>query len=321
MKTVASIHLLNLLDYAHCKGIDRASLQQLLYTPEADWASEQGWVSRDEYGRLWERMMQLSQDVYLGLHFGCFLNLKALGLIYQISLAASSIEQAMQLLEEYLKHTFPVVGLTTGVSRENLVIELHSNLQPDPVRNQVLDSVLFLMYRELGVMIDGEVAEVQVPYSVVEEYQRMCHSPVVASDAHRVMVPLKWVAGPINARRLKNIETLLPLFLQLVGPSHNRPMGFASQVRTMILSLCTPELPVLDQVVAQFAMSHRTFQRKLTDEQTSFREITDEIKRQISAYLERGHTYGTQDIAYILGYSSSSAYLHAAKKWRNQHTL
>ncbi|SOD78196.1 AraC family transcriptional regulator [Spirosoma fluviale] len=315
---LSSQHLLNLLDYAVCKGLDRRLLLSQLDVPESDLTDEKGWVSLADYTRLWAGMLDLSRDPHLGLHYGYYLNLRALGLVYQISLASSSIEQALGLLADYLASTFPVINLVTTQHQDHLIIELQSSLLQNPLKNQVLDSVLFLMYREISLMIEDDIAEVQVPYSQLEEYQRLCASPITTANAHRLMVELRLVAGPINRRRLKNLDVLLPVFLQLLGQSPVRRSPFADQVRTMILNLCSPELPCLDEVVSQFAMSHRTFQRKLTEEGTSFRSIADDIKRQMATHLERGRTLGTQDIAYLLGYSASSAYLHAARKWRQQ---
>ncbi len=83
----------------------------------------------------------------------------------------------------------------------------------------------------------------------------------------------------------------------------------------IIFNICRPESPNLQQVCAQFAMSERTFQRKLTKEGRSFRSITNEIKKELAIYLHEGNKMKTQDIAYILGYSEPSAYLHAYKRW------
>ncbi len=316
--TLSSLHLLNLLDYADCRGVGRSRLQPLLYTPESELYDEQGRVSPDEYGRVWEGLLQELQDPHLGLHYGYFLNLKALGMIYQISLACSSIEQALGLLEGYLTSTFPLVNIVTGVSGDHFVIHLQSDVRNELVRNQVLDSVLFLMHREISLMIEGDIAEVQLPYHTLDEYRRLCASSIISAGGHRLTMVSRQVSGPINRRRLKNVELLLPVFLQVINQSSALNTPFSDQVKKMTLNLCSPELPGLDQVVAQFAVSHRTFQRKLTDEGTSFRAITDDLKRQMAEHLQRGKTLATQDIASILGYSTSSAYLHAVRKWKNQ---
>jgi AraC-like DNA-binding protein len=79
-----------------------------------------------------------------------------------------------------------------------------------------------------------------------------------------------------------------------------------------------PELPIFEQVAVHFPSSNRSIQRKLTDEGLSFRKITDDIKNELSGYLSKGNKMKIQDIAYILGYSDLSAYLHAVKKWRTE---
>ena len=80
--------------------------------------------------------------------------------------------------------------------------------------------------------------------------------------------------------------------------------------------MCNPELPTLKQVSIQFSLTERTLQRRLKTEQTSFRNITNEIKRTLSNYLKKGKDIKTEDIAFTLGYSSSSSFLHANKKWQ-----
>ena len=100
-----------------------------------------------------------------------------------------------------------------------------------------------------------------------------------------------------------------------------KPAGygkFSRQVRGMILNMCKPELPTFEQVAQQFPISQRSFQRKLRQEGLSFRRIADDIKKELSFYLSEGNQLKTLEIAYLLGYSEASAYLHAVKRWENR---
>ena len=87
----------------------------------------------------------------------------------------------------------------------------------------------------------------------------------------------------------------------------------------MALNMCNPEIPSLKQVLHQFSYSERTFQRKLTAEGTSFRSITNEIKMELSNYLMKEKHLKVKDVAFILGYSDSSAFLHAVKGWKEKN--
>ena len=119
----------------------------------------------------------------------------------------------------------------------------------------------------------------------------------------------------LNKKTLLTIGELLPAFLHLLEKARGAKT-FSYQVKNMILSMSNPHLPDFAQVASEFTMSSRSFQRKLTNEGYSFRRISDDIKRDLSKYLKKSKTLKTQDIAYLLGYSEPSAYLHAAKKWK-----
>ena len=83
----------------------------------------------------------------------------------------------------------------------------------------------------------------------------------------------------------------------------------------MTLNLCEPNLPAIEQIAAQFCMSTRTLQRRLKNEGTSYRTISNELKKELYVYLKKAKHLKTIDKSYILGYASSSAFLHALKSW------
>ena len=61
-------------------------------------------------------------------------------------------------------------------------------------------------------------------------------------------------------------------------------------------------------------MSRRTLTRKLKDEQTTFREIVDTLRYDLSkSYLSDGLSVG--EIAYYLGYADHAAFSTAFKRW------
>lgn len=62
-------------------------------------------------------------------------------------------------------------------------------------------------------------------------------------------------------------------------------------------------------------MSTRTLRRRLELEGTSFRELVDEV-RQSRAEALIADGISVSQIAHWLGYGSSSAFVHAYKRWR-----
>ena len=73
--------------------------------------------------------------------------------------------------------------------------------------------------------------------------------------------------------------------------------------------------PTLERMAASFGMTERTLRRKLVDEGHPFRDLLDDVRRDLCALyvLENKRSYG--EIALLLGYSDLSAFTRAHKRW------
>lgn len=305
--------LVNLLmNYAECRGVNRVTLEKLLDKP-IDLCDDANTVTVEEYERVLGSIADSVGDAALGLSYGSYLNLSALGIVYKVSLAASNMTQAIKLLGGYLKNNFPVVAVQQLTIEDKVHISLSCSISDSALHKHVLDATFSFIYRELCLMMDKSNINLAIPHSNTTDYAERLNAAVVQGNSYAFVIDDTVLEKGFNKKSLTRIEILLPQFLLMLGAKGDQ--SFAAATRDMILHMCTPELPTLEQVCRQFAMSDRTFQRKLNSEETSYREITNEIKKILAAYLHAGDKMKTQDIAHILGYSESSAYLHAAKAW------
>jgi len=312
---IAAPLLNHLIDFAFYRGMNRQELKNLLTDPKTDLYFVGSFVSEAEYLKVLKKVIESQNDPNLGLSFGFYLNLNALGLIHMISLATTSIQQALKMLQEFLKTNFPLIRIDQVKTKEKLHFELKSSIENPEIKKQLLDSTFCFIFRELSMMMSVENIALALPYEDRSAYFLSFKKGIQKGEFHTFSVDLETVNGAINQKNFKNLEILLPQFLKMVDSNEKNYHGFALKTRNMILNMCSPELPTLEQVCKQFALSQRTFQRKLTQEGYSFRSITNDIKKELAAYLREGNKMKTQDIALILGYSEPSAYLHAAKNW------
>lgn len=318
MKIQAS-YIANLFEYASYKGISEQVLRNCLTEKDIDACNQNNTVTETDYLNVFDALLQTSADESFGIHYGCYLNIKALGFIVEISLNASSIKQGVFILQNYLQNTFPLVRLEVEENKGEYILSLTSKIKNGKSRNQVLDFVFCFIYREFKLMLSKElIPELEVPNSNYIEFEKLLKVEIKQGREYSFVFKKTVLDIEINRRNVKEIEVLLPKYLQMLDKKKIGYKAFSIQVRNMILNLCSPELPTFDQVAIHFPLSSRTIQRKLTEEGLSFRKITDEIKNELSTYLSKGHKMKTQDIAYFLGYSEASAYLHAVKKWQTK---
>ncbi len=314
---ISAPHIANLLEYASYRGISEEVLRNCLENKQLDVCNMENSVTENEFSKIFEELLALTKDNYFGLHYGCYLNIKALGFIAQLSLNASNIEQAVFILQNYFQSSFPLVSLKSELKKGQYLLKLECNIKNALLKSQILDIVYCFLYRELRIMVANEFLPVlELPYSRSSEYSAFLSSVIKRGKIHSFVFDSKVLEVELNKKKPKEIEMLLPKFLQMLGRKKYGYKLFSNQVREAVLNMCCPELPSFEQVTVHFPLSNRTIQRKLTGEGLSFRKITDEIKNELSIYLSKGNKMKTQDIAHILGYSEPSAYLHAVKKWR-----
>jgi AraC-like DNA-binding protein len=312
---IAAPHLANLLEFSSFLGYNEAVLRKSLANADLDLSLFENSISEAELISVYNQLLKGSGDGYFGLRYGCFLNIKAMGLVFAISKATDNIEQTIVLLMKFMEGTFPAFKFVTTEKGETITIEVLCDIWDPVVRRHLSDCTLCVMYRELR-LITNMTCEIRIhfPFKNIRTYKKMLGGDVRKGNSYALVLNKKQINESLNTKNNLFMAELLPSFLHLIEKT-KRKKSFSSLVRKMMLNMSEPELPGFVKVVSQFAMSERSFQRKLKSEGSSFRKIADEIKCELSIFLKRSKNRKTQEIAYLLGYSEPSAYLHAVKKW------
>jgi AraC-like DNA-binding protein len=96
---------------------------------------------------------------------------------------------------------------------------------------------------------------------------------------------------------------------------HAAGEGLVEQVRAQLLESLQGGPLTADDVAARMGVTRRTLTRRLSQHGTSFKALLDEVRRQAAThYLERTD-HSLVDIAFLLGFSESSAFVRAFKRW------
>jgi AraC-like DNA-binding protein len=71
----------------------------------------------------------------------------------------------------------------------------------------------------------------------------------------------------------------------------------------------------LKSVAKKLAMSERSLQRQLSAENTSLKDITDELRRELALRYLKRPDLSLAEVAYMLGFSETAPFFRAFKKW------
>ncbi|BFM18423.1 AraC family transcriptional regulator [Maricurvus nonylphenolicus] len=116
----------------------------------------------------------------------------------------------------------------------------------------------------------------------------------------------------------KETEKLVIDYLASVQLQPASTHSLLPQVRQALFELLPRGEANLDDVAAQLHISPRTLHRKLEEQDTNFRQLLEEVRKQLALdYIRQPHL-SIGEISFLLGFASNSNFSRAFKRWTGQ---
>jgi AraC-like DNA-binding protein len=268
--------------------------------------------------------VSLSGDPLLGLHLAEDYRTGAISILGYVLLNCATVGEALDRLARYT--TLMNDGLRTRVDREGteVVIRLEAvaGIENFLLRDgrQVMETMfsgVVLTIRKLTgtVVVPTRVTFAHAAGGDVSEYHRIFGTLVrFGMPEHLLAFGASVLDQPIHAAD----PALLEVFERhAIGRLHElEQMGNMSQrVTRLLLPKLTGDVPPVEAIASELAMSSRQLQRSLQEEGTSYRDLVEASRRELA--LARLRTPGTtaSEVALLLGYSEAGAFTRAFRKW------
>jgi len=307
---ILALHLRSYVEFAHIRGINGSTILTNMHTPPADINDPQAMVTSADFYYALEAMHRLFQDPELGLRVGNFMNLNALGLIYQISLQTTTIEEAIFYLKDFLSSTFPLIKMEQHSEADSHVLQLSISNDKTMLNRIILECLQVIILRELRMMGDRHLSiEASSPH-----FNSSYPTGFTHGNTYRVSFSNLNLKASIKRNELAQLGYLIPAYLKFIE-GLKAEKDFQSKVKIAALNLAQPALPGLQEIAEVFHLTPRTMQRMLAKEQLTFRKLSDNLNKQLGIILLRHDAYSITDVAYFLGYAEPASFVHAFKKW------
>ena len=300
-------HLMSLLQYAQC--------QQWVEASAIDPYRALGpLIPASVFEQWWARLYTQVGDEDFGWRFGLFLQLEALGAVYPMSLASQSWTQMLYLWQQHAQASCPILALSGQQTTEGyrIFFQYHQSGPTSAAQQALVSAFLVLAYREMVLLWGAAAVVIEGPKQpqILAKYWKTIRFKTGP-------VPALYLAphGPAKQQPQRQFPEQLATYLAQMTWLLPQMPAFAQRVRYMLLHLCDPTLPNLQQVAAQLYLTERSLQRRLQAESTSYRTILNAVKQDLYTHLDKVTGLSLKEKSYLLGYSSASALLHAKKKW------
>jgi AraC-like DNA-binding protein len=130
---------------------------------------------------------------------------------------------------------------------------------------------------------------------------------------NQLVFPAHWLDGRPDLSNAVTYAELRQLCDQLTRDLE-LSAGISGRVRNMILTDLVKHAN-FESVARSLNMSSRNLRRKLLEEGTSFRKLTDEVRAQVAIKFVRDTDLSIEDITSALGFNEASAFRRAFRRW------
>jgi AraC-like DNA-binding protein len=147
----------------------------------------------------------------------------------------------------------------------------------------------------------------------VARYKGFFRSPVVFGARNNALSFSKnWLSVPVST---SDGEKHKMLSLENVKADKNTKQGVSPAVRRLLHRNVSRGIDGSRYVAESLGIHERTLRRRLARENTSFRELLEEVRETLSLQYLNDTELSISDIAFALGYSGTDAFDHAFRRW------
>jgi len=253
-----------------------------------------------------------------GLLVGQRAGLHSLRLAGLLARYAPDVGTSLQRLAEYmhLHHGGTLSVERSAAGTATLSYDIH---QPNvPSTDQIGDGTLAVLFNILRELCGPDWRPIEVHLSRgrpgnLEPYEALFRAPLrFGTGPNAIVFSSVWLG-----RRLPELDAELQRLIkrQLDEIEARHGDSFPDQVRGVLRAALLTQHASADEVAALFSMHSRTLNRRLRKFDTSFRDLVDEVRYEISRQILNGTWLDVAEIASALGYADASAFTRAFRRW------
>ncbi|RED59353.1 helix-turn-helix transcriptional regulator [Cohnella lupini] len=276
-------------------------------------------VTTDQYFAIWQAYSELIGDTGQG-----FIKLATAFETAQYppsalaTFHARDYREALNRMVRY-KQLCPPESLSISEEGENCTIELewlHSEQSGPPVLVGItLAYLLELGRRGTGQPLTARFVEFACPMGDVSALEAYFGCNVrIGSTCNRLTLHRSDLDRPFVSYNEELLEILTPV-LDRTLDEQQRDRSITETVKWIIKLSLTGGIPDIQAVARELGMSDRTLQRRLTDENTSFKRLLTQARHEQAREYLADPTLDIKEVAFLIGYEDQNSFYRAFRRW------
>ena len=269
-------------------------------------------------GRLMSRAVSRSGCQHFGLLVGERMQLQSLGLVGLLARNAPDVGSALRIIVKYLH--LHARGAVMKLSTDRRLAHLSYDAHQDRTvaADQIGDGAVAMMLNVLRTICGPDFRPIEASFAhrepeKVMPYRQFFRVPLRFNAEHySLSFPRKWLDLPVQGA---DAETARLLQKQVGAIDTRHGEGLPEVVRGVLRTALMSGLASADKISAMLSMQVRTLERRLEEAGTSFHDLLEGVRFEVSCQLLKDTTLAIGEIAGILGYGGASSFTRAFRRW------
>jgi AraC-like DNA-binding protein len=312
--------------FAVRRGVHEATLLESVGVTPSEIAPADAQIELGRTFALWREATRLTGDACFGARAGSVLRPELLGTLGLVLLACSTTREAWHKTLRYERLIYSGFRSTTEENATSVTIRHDAEHPAMPIERQpmeyVLSATLAMFRSSSGIQV--EPCAVRFRHSapddpgVGDELKRIFGVPVeFGAEENAIVLPISILDAPLPAANPALLATL-DRFLDSMLVASEGASAVRARLRTFLTGALRGVEPSMEAAAKALMMSERTLQRRLHDEGTTYRDALDEARRAMSFEYLRAQHMSIAEVAFLTGFSETSAFQRAFKRWTGQ---
>lgn len=268
--------------------------------------------------RIWQVAEEESGDPVLGLTLLGYIDPVDFGELGVVMVAGGSLPEIMSRVARFHRLLTDAMHYEIVEDDDTLSLTIHTNFEPHWRAVEFVTGMLVGLLR-LRLNPPPDPLSLSLAFSNPagqEIYERFFHCPVEQDASTTTIVwPLaQYRQTPAGAEVARQFEPLLEQRLA----SLESEASWSAKAAQLIRQKLSAGEPTLTEIASCLHVSTRSLQRHLGSEGKTFQEVLDEARRELAKQWlsgTAGKLRSLTELALILGFSSSSAFSRAFRRW------
>jgi AraC-like DNA-binding protein len=281
-------------------------------------------VSFEQSCKTWEHSVRLTKDNLLGLHLGEMSTVSVMGMVGNLMQSSPDLLAAFEQLTKYVSLATDMIifGIKKNADEVALTykpVPLWMKTSPGGARHAIEQSLAGTLH-VFSLLAGKKIRPVRTTFrhkrgGDLLEYQRVFGGDLTFTAPTSQLIFKK---ADLLAPVVSHDRSLFTLFQKLLNEQKSkRTNTLQAEIKQLVLTDFQGQIPSLEIIASRMNTTPRTLQRRLAEENLTFRTLLSEIQKDLATELLKLKGSVSQ-VAHLLGYSDPTAFRRAHKKWNRK---